>query len=336
MNANSEHIDDLIAKVLAGEASRAEIDVLEGWMNEAKENALYFDETKKLFTQIESFKVEHKVDTLKAWEKLDTRISSEDKYAPHKIIPLFQRPVFRIAASIMLIATLALLVNYYFNSPAPVPAIFAAEKHIKSQGLPDGTKVTLNKNSELAYIVNDKKKVREVKLKGEAYFEVVHNEDLPFEITIDDIIIKDIGTAFNVKALPGSNVVEVLVEEGEVHFYTTSNEGLNLVKGEKALYNKTSKEFSKVTPKPSENTVSYKSKAFQFKGSLMRDVVNQLNAIYDSNIVLSDERLGNCRLTTRFTDLSVDGIVDIIAETLDFEVERSGGKIILKGKPCVE
>lgn len=335
MNEGLEYIDDLIAKVLASEASRAEVDLLEAWMNEAAENKIYFEEAKKLVAQIESFKVEHKVDTLKAWDKVNARISSEDK-ATAKIIPLFQRPVFRIAASIMLIATLALLVNYYFNNPAPVPVILAAEKQIKTQGLPDGTKVTLNKNSELAYVVNDKKQVREVKLKGEAYFEVKHNEELPFEITIDDIIIKDIGTAFNVKALPGSDVVEVLVEEGEVHFYTASNEGLNLVKGEKALYNKTSKQFSKVVPDPAENTVSYKSKAFQFKGTPMRDVVKQLNAIYDSNIVLDDERLGNCRLTTMFTDLSVDGIVDIIADTQSFEVERSGGKIIFKGQPCTE
>lgn len=335
MNESLEHIDDLIAKVLASEASRAEIDLLEGWMDEAEENRIYFEETKKLFAQIENFKVEHKVNTVKAWDKLNAKISSEATTTA-KVIPLLQRPVFRIAASLMLIATLALLVNYYFNSPAPTSVVLAANKEIKTQGLPDGTKVTLNKNSELAYVVNEKKQVREVKLKGEAYFEVKHNEEFPFEITIDDIIIRDIGTAFNVKALPGSDVVEVLVEEGEVLFYTSSNEGLILVKGEKALYNKTSKQFSKVVPDPVENTVSYKSKAFQFKGSLMRDVVKQLNAIYDSNIELSDERLGNCRLTTKFNDLNVDAIVDIIADTFSFEVERSGGKIIFKGQPCTE
>lgn len=337
MNEGLEHIDDLIAKVLAGEANREEIDLLEGWMNESGENKIYFDETKKMFAQIDSFKVKHKVDSVKAWEKLNARIGAENGSKEEaKIISISKRPVIlRAAASVLLIAALALLANYFMNNQEEaVPVILAAQQKVIEQKLPDGSKVTINKNSEIAYV--QKGNVREVKLKGEAYFEVVHNEEIPFEITVDDIIIKDIGTAFNVKALPGSNSVEVLVESGEVHFYTSTNKGLNLVKGEKALYDKTTKQFSKVVPDPIENTLSYKSKVFQFKGSPLREVIRQVNEIYGSSILLSDERLGNCRLSTMFNDQSIETIIEIIAETLDLEVEHSGEKIILKGQPCAE
>lgn len=332
MKYSSENIDDLIAKVLAGEASREEIDVLEGWLDESPENKTYYEETKKLFSSIDSFKEKHKVDTLKAWDKLNARISEHEP----KVIPLFRRrPVVRAAASILLIAALALIVNYVFDNNVPEPVIVSASKTTLEQKLPDGSNVFLNKNSELAYVVN-KNNVREVKLKGEAYFEVVHNEEAPFEIVIDEVIIKDIGTAFNVKALPESNTVEVWVESGEVHFYTTSSKGIYLVKGEKATYDKTTRQFAKSIPDPVENTISYKSRVFHFNGSPLNQVLAQVNAVYGSNIRLTDEKLGSCRLSVVFNNEELDELVSIIAETLDLEVQHAQDTIVLKGQPCTE
>jgi transmembrane sensor len=43
--------------------------------------------------------------------------------------------------------------------------------------LPDGSTAFLNKKSELAYSYDAKAKSRKVKLKGEAYFSVKHDED---------------------------------------------------------------------------------------------------------------------------------------------------------------
>jgi transmembrane sensor len=339
MKYNSENIDDLIAKVLAGEANREEIDALEGWLNDSQDNKLYYEDTKKLFSNIESFKVEHKVDSAKAWEKLNARIAereTDDDENETKVISLFSRAnVLRAAASILLLAVLGGLMYRVMHDVPMQPVMLAATKTIVEQKLPDGSKVVMNKNSEITYVVN-KENIREVKLKGEAFFEVVHNEEAPFEIVIEDIIIKDIGTAFNVKALPGSNTVEVLVESGEVQFFTSSNKGVSLVKGEKALYDKTTKQFTKSIPDPVENTISYKSKIFHFTESSLREVLNQVNDVYGSNIHLDNEKLGNCRLSVVFNNEDVDVLVSIIAETLDLEVERSRDTVILKGKPCVE
>lgn len=332
MKISPENIDDLIAKVLAGEASREEVDLLEGWMDETPDNRMYFEQTENLFAQVDNFKLENKVDTAKAWEKLNTRISESET----KVIPLFKRPnSLRIAASIVLLAVLGLILNYVFDNTAPEPVMLSAKTKVLEQKLPDGSTVTLNKNTEIAYVVN-KKNVRQVKLKGEAYFEVVHNEEVPFEITIGDVVIKDIGTAFNVKALPGSNIIEVWVESGEVQFYSESSKGLTLVKGEKALYDKTTKQFTKSIPNPVENTISYKSRIFQFRENTLREVLAQVNEVYGTSIRLSDERLGNCRVTTLFNNEDLETLLSIIAETLDLEIERSGDVITLKGQPCAE
>lgn len=325
-----ENIDDLIAKVLAGEASVEETARLEAWKRVSVENNAYFEETKNLFATIDGFKTEVTVDTNLAWKKLDERISEDGA----QIIPLFRRPaILRAAASILLLVALGFIISRFFTQSQAEPTIFATKTAVEKQ-LPDGSKVFMNKNAEITYMVN-KDNQREVKLKGEAFFEVKHNEEQPFVITVDEIIIKDIGTAFNVKALPGSNVVEVLVESGEVKFYTTESNGVNLVKGEKATYDKISKQFTKTIPDPAfENTLSYKSKEFYFKETALKDVIAQLNEVYGSDIRLSNDEIGNCLLSVTFNNENIDMIVSIIADTLNLEVIRSGGTITLKGETC--
>ena len=95
-----------------------------------------------------------------------------------------------------------------------------SQKETKSDTLPDGSGVFLNKKTELAYTFDKKEKSHVVKLKGEAYFNIQHENDKNFIIDAAGVFIRDIGTSFNVKAYPEDNTVEVVVEEGKVMFYT--------------------------------------------------------------------------------------------------------------------
>jgi transmembrane sensor len=225
------------------------------------------------------------------------------------------------------------------NGESSQPTMMLAGNTATSQNLPDGSKVFMNKNAEISYVESKGKRV--VKLKGEAFFEVVHNETQPFVIEINGIVIKDIGTAFNVKALPGSNLIEVLVESGEVQFYSAKNDelsvnGLTLVKGEKAIYDKTTKLFNKVEITTTDNSMSYRSKIFHFKNTPLKEAITLLNDVYGSDIRLAEKDLGNCRLSVEFNNEDIEMLVFIIAETLDLQVERSSTSITLKGTSCPE
>lgn len=330
MELSAEHIDELIAKVIVLEASAAEKALLEQWTESSAANASYFEQSKKLFRTIDSFQSEEKLDVDAAWHKLDERITTKDT----KIIPLFKRhALLKAAASIVLLLTLGFVISLLLQDNTVKPIQIAVGTKALEQVLPDGSKVMLNKNSELAY-VETKDHKRKVNLKGEAYFEVKHNAEEPFVIEVEGVMIEDIGTAFNVKALPGSNIVEVLVEEGEVRFYTAANTGLSLHKGEKAIYDLNNKNFVKSIPDAFENTASYKSKVFHFNETNLNEVLNQLNAVYDLNIHLSDSMAGNCRLSVAFTNENPDLIVSVIAETLNMKVERDAKGILLKGSAC--
>lgn len=94
----------------------------------------------------------------------------------------------------------------------------SSKKHLV---LPDGTNIWLNGNSTLSY--SDKqfgKKVREVKLVGEAFFDVTKDAEHPFIIHASSINITVKGTAFNVKAFPGQKNVETSLIRGLVEITT--------------------------------------------------------------------------------------------------------------------
>lgn len=332
MKENIEHIDILIAKTLAKEANADELLQLESWIKASEHNKAYYDDMITLLTNIDHIKSSVDVDVNAAWNKLEQRIESN----PTKVISIFQAStVWKIAASILLILTIGLITKFALGKDEIKPDVFVASNKPIEKALPDGSKVFINRNSEISYVVNSNNE-REVKLKGEAFFKVVHDEKQPFIIAIDDVKIKDIGTEFNVKALPGNDVVEVLVEEGEVQFYTENSEGLVLVKGEKATYSKLNKKFAKQAVNTNENTLSYYSKVFYFKETTLKEIINQINQVYASNIQLGNSKLENCKLSVTFNNEKIEVIISIIAETLNLNVERKGDAYILKGENCRE
>ena len=80
--------------------------------------------------------------------------------------------------------------------------------------MPDGSVITVNKNSTLSYPSEFKGKTREVALNGEAFFKVTPNKEKPFIIHVNDVTVRVVGTSFNIRSEKGKT--EVIVETGIV------------------------------------------------------------------------------------------------------------------------
>ena len=133
------------------------------------------------------------------------------------------------------------------------------------------------------------------------------------------------------KAYPDSPTVEVVVEEGEVMFYSEGNPGVYLKANGKGIYNKNTKTFTVSDPEP--NVTAYKTKFFSFSNNDLRTVIKSLNDVYAEKIQI-DQKLAGCRLTVSFNNESIDEIASIIGETLGLSVVRSGNLIRLEGSGC--
>lgn len=82
--------------------------------------------------------------------------------------------------------------------------------------LPDGSKVWLNAGSKITYDKEFGESTRNVKLTGEAYFDVVRNAMKPFIIQTRAMDIKVLGTEFNVKSYPDEKTTETSLIRGSI------------------------------------------------------------------------------------------------------------------------
>lgn len=323
-------MDDLIGKVLAGEATAQEQETVMLWRKQHEANEKYFNQLKTIFDKAGATNVQVEFNADEAWSKVKSQIKHEGKVISINRTPFFSP--LRIAAGIIILLGITSIL-YLLNTPPAQTLAVASEKETRQDTLPDGSTAFLNKKTELEFEYNPREKTRKVKLKGEAYFTVKHEEEKPFIIEADEILVRDIGTEFNLKAYPDKDTIEIIVTHGEVQFYTKQDPGLNLKAGEKAIYSKRTKEFYRIE-KPDTNTLAYKTKVFSFNNTDLRSVVALLNEVYNSKISLANESLYSCRLTANFKEDNPEIIVEVIAETMGLELSKKDDQLILSGKGC--
>lgn len=323
MNVNNQHIDELLAKYFAGEALPDEAMFIDDWKEAADENQLYFNNAQHIFNV--KFK---KVDEKRLFAEIVKEANINNVHEPKRFnIGLSWLKV----AALFMFVSIGVLVYFKLSKPEPDTTI-ASTTESQTKTLVDGTKVTLNSQATLTLIGGYNNKQRKLKLSGEAFFEVKHNEELPFVIDVGGVEIKDIGTAFNVKALPQSDSVMVFVTEGIVEL-TTELESLTIHANQSALYIRSTKSLTQLNHVDA-NVLSYKTKAFSFKAALVKDVVASINAVYGNVIVLSNQQLGNCLITVDFNNESPEVMAMIIAETLGLTYQKTNGVFVLSGQSC--
>jgi ferric-dicitrate binding protein FerR (iron transport regulator) len=325
-------IDSLISKYLSKEATPEEADFVNSWISRSTENRRYFQQVSTLFEKAATVNEFAQFDTDAAWIKVRSKLKNNStgklrSFPPDK--PSFAW-VYRIAAGIILFIGIGLY--YFVNQVTPSkPVEVIAKQSAITDTLPDGSAVVLNKKTTLKYAFDKKKKIHEVNLNGEAYFNVRHEDDEDFLIEANGVFIRDIGTSFNVKAYPESDIIEVVVEEGEVVFYTKDNPGIHLQASGKGVYNRKTNKFTIEQPEP--NVLAYKTRFFVFSGTSLKEVASELNSVYDAKIIVP-EHLRNCQVTVSFHDETLEEIAAIIAETLNLTTKVSGKFIEFEGPAC--
>jgi len=154
-------------------------------------------------------------------EKLDVLIRQENIRPPVKKIKYWL-----VAASVA--ALMAAAATVFYNTGAKKSerkiAGIAKNGERKAMVLTDGTKVWLNAGSRLSYLPGFGAATREVELDGEAFFDVTEDKARPFVVHAEHLLIKVLGTAFNVKAYDEDHSVTTSLYRGLVSI-TRDQEG---------------------------------------------------------------------------------------------------------------
>lgn len=323
-------IEDLIGKVLSNEATAEDLRAVEEWRKASPENEKYYSDMELIFSKAATNQVKIDFDADAAWKKVKSRLGNKTKKEARTVD---FRPL-RIAAGIVLIVAGGILAYRYFDQKPTQTLALVSDNQVVTDTLPDASTIVLNKHSSIEFSYSPKEKVRKVKLKGEGFFDVKHQEEKPFVIETDEALVRDIGTSFNIRSYPDKDTIEVVVQSGVVQFYTVNDPGMMINAGETGIYSKRAKVFAKL-PKADTNVLAYKTRVFSFHATDLRSVVEQINEVYDSHIKLANEDIAKCQLTVTFRNDELDTMIEVITETLGLTAERNDKKeIILNGPGC--
>lgn len=342
---NNENIDDLLAKYLAEETDSNEAEQVSEWIGLSNENQKVFEHSSLIWEKSKTLHGSQNVDVDAAWAKLGIEQLATKPIIPFtpkigggderldvpKSIP--QNLIFK--NFLKFAATLALVLGTWFlvrKNIATEPELltFKTAETPTEKVLADGTKVFLNKNSSISFPEKFEGDIRNVKLTGEAFFEVHHDAAHPFIIDAQGSQIKVLGTSFNVKAY--NEEVQVAVRTGKVQF-SSNEQQIILVKDEAAAIEDNQTQITK-TNIIDENILAYKTQSFTFQEASLEKVVASLSDIYGKKISFENEKIKHCSLTATFDHENLDNILTIISETLNLKVRKQGDSIVLSGEGC--
>jgi transmembrane sensor len=171
-------------------------------------------------------------------------------------------------------------------------------KHIK---LPDGTTVWLNAQSTLKYSSAFNREDRQVYLDGEAFFDVKHDQDKPFEIHSGKVKTHVLGTAFAVSAYAGSLIQTVTVIRGKVQVSDDKQVLAYLLPNQELEYT-ASLGKGTVIHVNAEKVVSWTAGKLSFIDMPMQDIAVHLQKWYGVNFVFKNQELKRTRFTATFNN----------------------------------
>lgn len=329
--------EKLLLRFLLGEATRDEMHQVQEWLELSDENQKLLDSYETVWAEAGKLTPNPvAVDTSSVWQKMSDRVDKYEEVQKKKTISLQSRIrwISSVAAAIIIVFGV-----YQLLIKQPQPLVIASAQEVIHDTLPDGSNIALNANSNITYPKKFAKNERRVQLAGEAFFNVEHNPEQPFIIETENAFIKVLGTSFNVKAYKNSEI-EVIVTDGLVQLFTVDSETMDttsilLKAGEKGkISGKERKPIYLAESIPDE--LFWMDYTLIFTDTDLKKVFSLLENYYNIKIEVSDTEIYKCRLSTTFSNNSIEDIMEVIAATFEFEYTKENKTYTIKGDGCDE
>lgn len=353
-----DRTDILLAHYFSGEASAAELQLLDSWLAESQDHEEYFEQMTSLYRKTSPVLSMPSPDTAKA-------LDSYKKYMQQSKQPFekkhFSKRFFAYGAAAVAALLLGMFV-FVDNEPKDNYNEFylKADRKDTSYRISPYCEVTLFKGSHIAY---NKETVDTIKLFGKATFTVDSKNGKSVLVQAGKSFIKDIGTCFTVTAFNPEENVRVEVTEGEVLFYSSGVSGIRIKKNETGYFNTVQNHFSQTetaldeivfeaedeneeeilllsteekSKENEERESEQKSKgkqsfdSLEFHSASLGKVVKELKDRFHVDIIFEDKSMRKLQISAGFNSTqSIDEILAIIAETLSIQISRHGNVYVI-------
>ena len=332
---------DLLAKYFAGEASVTQTKAIENWVAENPVNKKSYDRMHFLWMQSAQKELQEQVNVSDAWTKMRFRMNAATQATPVSPPEIKEPSIYKKTARRLLqfaaIIVIALGINALLKIINSDPEYVSTESQLSSVSLtlPDNSEIRLNKESKISYPEKFKGKNRQIKLEGEAFFEVEPDKEKPFIVETEFAKIEVVGTSFNVQAYDTSNVVEITVISGVVKISgMNGGETITLIKGEKGkIDKKTGTPFKEINE--IEDELHWMTKKLIFKDTELYIIVETLARAYNVEIAFGNEGVKYCKWDNTIVDLTIEEIMEHLKIAFPgLEIKQTDNKFTINGTAC--
>lgn len=329
-------IDELLPGYLSGSLSDNDRRIFDEWRVESNDHELYYVESLKAWESLNLLKEMEHFNSFEALKKVNSRLSNSSS---EKIWIYIQRVAAILLLPLVIYSAYITVQNFSLTKPMVeslmMETISSRQGMVSQFNLTDGTKVWLNSGSELQFPTHFTGKLREVKLKGEAFFEVAKNEKQPFRVNAKELNIDVLGTSFNVISYANENQTEVILVEGKVKL-STENERVRkdygtLSPGQKAIYYENSPKVS-VQDVDVDKYIAWRDGDIIFRDDNMEDVVKRLSRWFNVEIIIEDPKIKEYAYRATFRNENLTQVLNLLKISAPIDYKIIGNKILPNGE----
>ncbi len=212
--------------------------------------------------------------------------------------------------------------------------------------LPDRSSVVLKPGGVLEYPSVFTGKSRDIRLTGDAFFEVTTDSKRPFIVHAGEVAVKVLGTAFSVSSAGRDRSIKVVVNSGKVAVFDNVKQSagkkeqyhpVTLTANEEAVINKKDTEIVKQKlAKPLILSPEVARKMFRFHNASFADVIAKLKEVYGVEILFDEETMGSCPISATLSTQPLYEKVKIICEAVNAGFTITDTNITIEGKGCTQ
>ena len=313
---------EVMASILSGERVKNPDDEELSMANDNFKTGKYWNELNNM-----SKNNLNEINVDKAWSNLHSRIVEEtegiERIVSEKRFSI--NVILKIASIIFAIIGLSLTALYLNNSISLTKAMIVRtepdQKNVEVF-LPDGSKVILNRGTNLSYPKKFGQGTRLVKLNGEALFDITPDPSKPFIIDAGKAKVTVVGTTFNVITNNNVNAVEVFVKSGKVLLSdSTGNNNITLEPGYMGILN------SKIVSKKintDQNYLAWNTGVLVYTGQKLDIVFNDLKRVYNMDVVADNPEILEHLWTSPIDNQSQETIIRFICLSFNLDYKKEG------------
>ncbi len=307
-------------------------------------------ENQELRSHLESNPTDRKIfeDYRLLWEESGQKIALkpidvEDALSKTKLRLFFKKfnylQFFQRAAAVLLLSVLfsSAYIYYYTTTDfsdrnenpvivQEISTIFGVRSKFR---LSDGTLVNLNSGSKLIFPTEFSGKTRNVELVGEAFFDVTPNPARPFIVKTSEINVKVLGTAFDLQAYPGTNMISTTLVHGKVVLERESD-GISrqlaeLRPSDRAVFRTDGKVINVSVEEDLDKYIAWKDGKLVFFNDPIENVAEKLGNWYNVTVKINNNELKRYRFTATFTDEPIEQVLDLLSKSspIKYQIKKA-------------